>query len=108
MIQTILRNLVSNSIKFTFPGGKILIQTEQDEKEFRVTVADNGVGIPKSEMDELFILESRHSKLGTNEEVGTGLGLLICKEFVDIHGGKIWAESHPNKGSKFHFSIPQS
>lgn len=107
MIQTILRNLIGNSIKFTPHGGEISIQTDQKEKEFIVTVADNGVGIEKEDLGKLFILHSRYSKLGTNEEAGTGLGLLICKEFVEMHGGRIWVDSKRNKGSKFSFSIPQ-
>lgn len=106
MIQTILRNLISNSIKFTPQGGQISIQTDQKEKEFIVTVADNGIGIEKEDLEKLFILHSRYSKLGTNEEAGTGLGLLICKEFIEIHGGKIWVESEFRKGSQFSFSIP--
>jgi PAS domain S-box-containing protein len=106
MVKTILRNLISNAIKFTNPGGEIIIRAEQKGKELIVSVADNGVGIKKGDIDKLFRIDHNHSTLGTNEEKGTGLGLLLCKEFIEMHGGKIWAESNEAKGCIFNFSLP--
>lgn len=106
MIKTILRNLISNAIKFTNPGGEIIISVEQNSKELIVSVADNGVGIKKEDINNLFRIDCSTSTFGTNEETGTGLGLLLCKEFIEMHGGKIWAESDGVSGSVFNFSLP--
>jgi len=106
MVQTILRNLISNAIKFTRHGGEITIGTEQKEKELIVSVSDNGVGIKNENIGNLFRIDYAYSTLGTNNEKGTGLGLLLCKEFIEMHGGKIWAESTEGKGSTFSFSLP--
>ncbi len=106
MVETILRNLISNAIKFTNSGGEIIISIEQKSKELIVSVADNGVGIEKENFDNLFRIDYSYSTLGTNKEKGTGLGLLICKEFIEMHGGKIWAESNELRGSIFYFSLP--
>lgn len=107
MINTILRNLISNGIKFTNPGGEVIISTQQKEKQLIVSVADNGVGIKKEDIDKLFRIDYSHSTIGTNKETGTGLGLLLCKELIEMQGGKIWVESEVEKGSVFSFSIPQ-
>ena len=107
MISTILRNLISNAIKFTNPGGTIVISTEQKQNLLIVSVADNGVGIRKEALEKLFRIEESYSTAGTQNEEGTGLGLLLCKEYVEKHGGKIRAESELNKGSKFSFTLPQ-
>ncbi len=106
MISTILRNLVSNSIKYTNQGGLIIISAAQKQNELMVTIHDNGVGIKKETIEKLFRIEECRSTNGTHNEVGTGLGLLLCKEFVEKHSGKIWVESLLNKGSEFHFTIP--
>ncbi len=106
MISSVLRNLVSNSIKFTNSGGKIVISTEQSEKILTVIVSDNGVGMKKNAIDKLFLIESCISTPGTNEEQGTGLGLILCYDFVQKHGGKIWVESEVGKGSVFKFTLP--
>lgn len=108
MISTILRNLISNGIKFTNSGGKIVISAEQNEKQMIVSVADNGVGMRNEDIDKLFRIDYSHSTMGTNNESGTGLGLLLCKELVEMQGGKIWIESEIGKGSVFRFSIPFS
>ncbi len=108
MISTILRNLISNAVKFTNPGGKILISTEQNHLELRVTITDNGVGMKKETVEKLFRIDTSYSTKGTQNEQGTGLGLILCKEFVEKHGGKIWGESEPGIGSKFCFTIPRS
>jgi signal transduction histidine kinase len=106
MISTVLRNLISNGIKFTRSGGEIIIRAEQTENELIVSVADNGVGIKKEAVDKLFRIDYSYTQTGTNRETGTGLGLLLCKEFIDLHGGRIWIESELGEGSTFHFSIP--
>jgi PAS domain S-box-containing protein len=106
MINTILRNLISNAIKFTNPGGTIVISAERMAEELLISVADNGVGISQESIDKLFRIEETHSTLGTQKEKGTGLGLLLCKEFVEKHRGRIWVESEVGKGSTFRFSIP--
>jgi signal transduction histidine kinase/ligand-binding sensor domain-containing protein len=106
MMKTTLRNLVSNAIKFTSAKGKVTISTEGTEKEIIVKVADTGVGISKEKQAELFRIDRNVSTKGTANEVGTGLGLILCKEFMEKHGGKIWVESEVGKGSNFIFSFP--
>ena len=106
MIHTILRNLISNAIKFTKAGGEITVSAEQMSNEVVVSVLDNGVGIDKESISKLFRIDQNYTTLGTEKEKGTGLGLLLCKEFIEKHGGKIWVESTPGKGSKFCFTIP--
>lgn len=106
MIKTVLRNLVSNAIKFTNNGGAININAEQTDSNVTISVLDNGVGIPPENLPKLFDISEVLTTKGTAKETGTGLGLLLCKEFVEKHGGKIWVESEIEKGSKFIFSIP--
>ena len=106
MINTILRNLISNAIKFTHPGGKIVIAAEHTPEELVVSVSDNGVGMKKELIDKLFHIEENVSTRGTQQEEGTGLGLILCKEFVDYHNGRIWIESEVGKGSTFFFTLP--
>jgi len=107
MINTILRNLVTNAIKFTNPGGEIRISANEDGEGVTLTVTDNGVGINRADLEGLFRIDKSHSTEGTLQEKGTGLGLLLCKEFIEKHGGRIWAESEPGKGSCFSFTIPK-
>jgi signal transduction histidine kinase len=106
MLKAVLRNLVSNAIKFTNSGGKININAEQNSENVTVSVSDNGVGIPSDNLIKLFDISEVLSTKGTEEETGTGLGLLLCKEFVEKHGGKIWVESVVGKGSDFKFTLP--
>jgi PAS domain S-box-containing protein len=106
MLKIVLRNLVSNAIKFTNPGGQINILTEQKGLNLTVTVSDNGVGIAPGTINNLFDISQKISTAGTSNEKGTGLGLLLCKEFVEKHGGKIWVESIQGKGSDFKFTLP--
>ncbi len=108
MVKTILRNLITNAIKFTNPGGEITISIENKAKELIISVADNGIGIKKEDLAKLFRMDYSHSTLGTNKETGTGLGLLLCKEFIAMHNGAIWAENNKLIGSKFSFSLPLS
>lgn len=106
MMGTILRNLVSNGIKFTKPGGQITIGTERSGAWLNVRIADSGVGISEEDQAKLFRVDQYHTTTGTDQESGTGLGLLLCREFVEKHGGRIWVESEPGKGSVFRFTIP--
>jgi len=106
LLSTIMRNLVSNAIKFTQPGGEIHLSAKKQAGMLEIGVSDNGVGIKKEDLKKLFRIEEGYSRKGTMNEQGTGLGLLLCKEFVEKHGGKIWLESELGKGSTFFFTIP--
>jgi signal transduction histidine kinase len=105
MISTVFRNLISNAIKFTKPGGTITLSVIQNANEIMVSVRDTGIGIPDTMIGKLFQIDQCYSTPGTNREQGTGLGLILCKEFVEKHGGKIWAESEEGKGSVFFFTL---
>ncbi len=100
-INTVVRNLMSNSIKFTPPGGAIRVTVATDSANLRLAVADTGVGLTREAMDKLFKLGTKHSTKGTANEKGTGLGLVLCREFVEQNGGRIDVESEPGKGSVF-------
>jgi signal transduction histidine kinase len=106
MVKTILRNLISNAIKFTNSGGQIRISASEIPPFVDITVRDNGIGISSEAQIKLFRTDGFHSTAGTHNEQGTGLGLLLCKEFVEIHGGNIRIESEPGKGSEFKFTLP--
>lgn len=106
MINTILRNLLSNSVKFTRRGGEVIVRTVMKPDEVIVTVKDDGIGIAQENLEKLFRIDTKFSMPGTDKEQGTGLGLKLCKEFVEKQGGKIWVESIADKGSEFKFSIP--
>jgi len=111
MVKTILRNLIGNAIKYTNTGGEITISASESEQYVEIAVKDNGIGISHEAKRELFRIDAFHSTKGINNEQGTGLGLLLCKEFVEMHGGKIWVESGPGvyregKGSEFKFTLP--
>lgn len=106
MIQTVIRNLVTNAIKFTPEKGKISISIDdRDEEQIIVSITDTGVGIKEDKKDQLFRIDNSYSTRGTNDEKGTGLGLVLCKEFVEKNGGRIWIESTPGKGSRFSFTL---
>ena len=104
-LNTILRNLLTNAIKFTYPNGKVIISTEKREGYLEVSVTDTGTGIDEKRLENLFRIDSKVSKNGTDNERGSGLGLILCKEFVEKQGGKIWVTSELGKGSRFTFSI---
>lgn len=108
MITTVIRNLTSNAIKFTPGGKKILLSAEKIDDKIEVSVSDNGIGISEKDQEKLFRLDVQHTTLGTSNEKGTGLGLILCKEFVEKNSGEIWVESEPGKGSSFRFTIPQA
>ncbi|MCF8302702.1 MAG: tetratricopeptide repeat protein [Bacteroidales bacterium] len=108
MITTVLRNFISNAIKFTYEKGHIEIFTEDSKNEVMVTVRDDGIGIDKDNVDKVFRIDKQFKKEGTASEQGTGLGLILCKEFIERNGGRIWVESEYEKGSDFKFSLPKS
>jgi signal transduction histidine kinase len=108
MINTVFRNLLSNAIKFTKQGDKITIDAEDNGNEIHIIVSDTGIGISEGELIKLFKIDEKVSRKGTDNEPSTGLGLVLCKEFMDIHGGKIWAESEEYNWSKFHITIPKA
>ena len=108
MTKTVLRNLISNAIKFTKNGGVISINSNVNETDVEIQIADNGVGIPPESKPFLFAIEKNISTLGTINERGTGLGLILCKELVEIQRGKIWVESKVGEGSTFKFTLPLS
>jgi signal transduction histidine kinase len=106
MTNTIFRNLLTNAIKFTNPEGQIIVTASNIGLFTEVTVQDNGTGIPEENIDRLFGLGQKYYRKGTADEKGTGLGLILCKEFVEKHGGTIWVESELGKGSQFKFTLP--
>jgi len=107
MLQTIIRNLVSNSVKFTGKGGKIIVAAKYTQDNFvEISIKDNGIGMNQGMIDGLFQLGFNTGRPGTAGETSTGLGLFICKDFVEKHGGKLWVVSEEGKGSTFSFTIP--
>lgn len=106
MISTVLRNLVSNAIKFTKPGDTIRLTTEKQGNKIKISVADTGMGITPEDQKKLFRIDENISKQGTSGEAGTGLGLIISKDFIDKHGTKLNLKSQAGKGTEFYFSLP--
>jgi signal transduction histidine kinase len=106
MIKTVLRNLISNAIKFTNSKGKIDLTALQNNNFIEIAVSDNGVGMSNETRKKLFDISTNITTKGTANEKGSGLGLILCKEFVEKHGGKIWIESEEGKGSDFKFTLP--
>jgi PAS domain S-box-containing protein len=106
MIDTVLRNLISNAVKYTYKKGTVVVRAKRNTKECIITVKDSGIGIEKEKVETLFRLENSLSLPGTEKEQGTGLGLKLCKEFTERMGGRIWVESKEGKGSEFNFTIP--
>ncbi|HEX2393904.1 MAG TPA: HAMP domain-containing sensor histidine kinase, partial [Bacteroidales bacterium] len=107
MLNVILQNLISNSIKFTHSGGKIYVCAKSNNQNAEITVSDNGVGMSKEKIKSLLAIERLNTTRGTDDEKGTGLGLLICKEFIHKHGGHLVIQSEPGQGSSFTFILPQ-
>ncbi|HPS49960.1 MAG TPA: ATP-binding protein [Bacteroidales bacterium] len=106
MMSTILRNLLSNAIKFTSTGGMIHIRCVRRPDEWMLSVADNGVGMDALVLKKIFRIEEKVSTRGTLNEKGTGLGLPLCRELVERHGGRIWVESELGKGTTAYFTVP--
>lgn len=108
MTITVFRNLISNAIKFTNCGGEIFISAHNHDDSTLFCVQDNGVGISNKRINEIFHLDYGCSTQGTNNEKGTGMGLILCKDFVEANKGKIWVESTLGEGSSFYFTLPNS
>lgn len=106
MVMTILRNLLTNAIKFSNPNGNIGVRLFPKDGFCVLSIRDNGIGIDKDKIGSLFSIGTSYKKKGTGQEPGTGLGLILCKEFVDKHGGKIEVDSEPGKGSEFRVMLP--
>jgi signal transduction histidine kinase len=107
MITSVLRNLLSNAVKFTKKGGKVVVKAKEIERGFvEISVTDTGVGISSNIIGKLFKLGEKVGSVGTDNEPSTGLGLVLCKEFVEKHGGQMWVESKENIGSIFYFTLP--
>jgi len=107
MLRTVFRNLISNGIKFSKTGDEILISSVSGDMQVVVTVSDSGIGISNENLQRLFRIDQKFRSIGTANEKGTGLGLILCREFIEKNGGKIWVESEPGKGSKFIFTLPK-
>lgn len=108
MIQSVIKNLVINAIKFSYEGHEITVNTNFDENFVIISIQDSGVGMKPEVLETLFNPGAEYTTTGTQNERGTGIGLQICKEFVELNGGKIWAKSEPGKGSTFYFSLQRS
>jgi len=106
LLSTILRNLINNAVKYTLNGGQVRVYCEQNKSEITISVEDTGIGMSENQLENLFKLDTNVTMPGTSEEKGTGLGLILCREFVDMHKGKIWATSTPKEGSTFSFTLP--
>lgn len=106
MIKTVLRNLISNAVKYSNTRGEIIISASEIRQFVEIAVKDNGIGISLEAQKDLYKIDAFHTTKGTNNEKGNGLGLILCKEFIETHGGKIRIESEPNRGSKVTFTLP--
>lgn len=106
MLDTIIRNLLTNAIKFSFKGHKVTLAATETGENVLFMISDNGIGIQEKRLKELFKLDKYTNTNGTENELGTGLGLILCKDFVEKNNGTIWIESVPDKGTQAFFSIP--
>lgn len=107
-ITTVVRNLLSNAIKFTPNEGSIFVLVESMQEFWRIEIKDTGMGISETDIKRLFHIDSNPTTIGTSQETGTGLGLILCKEFVERNGGSIWVKSQVDVGSQFFFTVPKS
>ncbi len=107
MVETMMRNLLSNAIKFTPRNGTITVEAHNRSKDVIVKVADTGIGMPKEKLEKLFVVGENTTTEGTENEKGTGLGLLLCKEFVENNNGKLSVKSKVGKGTEFTFTLPK-
>jgi signal transduction histidine kinase len=107
MIESVISNLTSNAVKFTNRGGRVLISAAKTpDRVVEITIKDTGIGLNRTMLEKLFRIDEFTSRPGTEGEPSTGLGLILCKDFVDRHEGRIWAESVEGMGSTFHFTLP--
>ena len=108
MINSVIRNLVTNALKFTDKDKKVEIKVETGERKIEVSIVDEGIGIPEEFISKLFRIDEKFKSTGTAGEKGTGLGLIICREFVEKNGGEITVESKPGEGTTFSFTLPMA
>ncbi len=106
LVNTIIRNLLSNALKFTEKGGKVYLSSKQKGDWIEISIQDTGIGIDPKNIGKIFRIDSKFTNLGTDKEKGTGLGLLLCKEFVEKQGGNIWVSSVLGEGTTFSFTVP--
>jgi signal transduction histidine kinase len=106
MIRTVFRNLLTNAIKFSYKNDEIIIKTYKNDHEAIIEITDYGIGINETEQKKLFQIEQLMIKKGTASEIGSGLGLIICKEFITKHNGNIGVRSNQSQGSTFWFTLP--
>ena len=106
MLMTVVRNILSNAIKYTPKNGNISIKVEKENQFYKVTIKDSGIGFNDETAKKILDANSFYTTVGTNNEAGSGLGLLLSKEFVERNGGQIWAESKPDQGAYFYFTVP--
>jgi signal transduction histidine kinase len=106
MLASVIRNLISNAIKFTAKSGKVSVSAMNSESGVRMAISDTGIGMDENIRENLFQIDAHTSRQGTEGEPSSGLGLVICRDFVEKHGGKVWVESEEGKGSTFYFNIP--
>jgi signal transduction histidine kinase len=105
MVRLVVRNLLMNAIKFSFDEAKVIVKSKLENNEIIISIIDNGVGMSKDESINLFTKQQKISKSGTYNEEGTGLGLMLCKEFIEMNNGRIWVNSEPGRGSEFNFAL---
>ena len=106
IVQTIIRNIISNAVKFTPKGGHIIISANYSSgNNVQISIRDNGIGMNNNLKNNLFSLDVNTSRKGTDGELSSGLGLILCKEFIEKHDGKLWVESEEGKGSCFYFTL---
>jgi signal transduction histidine kinase len=106
MISTVIRNIISNAIKFTYPNGNINVSITSDDKFAKISVKDNGTGISDENQKKMFNIPGAFKTYGTNHEEGTGLGLILCKEFVTRNRGEIFVDSKLGEGTTISFTVP--
>ncbi len=106
MVKTVVRNLLTNAIKFNTEGGNVEITAKKKKEYYEISVSDSGIGLSKEDQEKLFRIDVKNKTIGTSKEKGTGLGLILSKEYIEKNGGRIWVESEPGKGSKFFFTLP--
>jgi signal transduction histidine kinase len=108
MLNTVFRNIIGNALKFTPAGGKVSISAEVNEAELVVRISDTGIGIAEKDVEKMFHIEKDHKTIGNSKNKGSGLGLILCKEFVERNGGRIWVESKLGKGTTFYFTLKKA
>jgi len=107
MVDAVIRNLISNALKFTYSEGSVKITVSKDKHSVKIAVTDDGIGLSQNNILKLFRIDARYKQLGTDREKGTGLGLILCKEFIEKNGGEFGVESVPEQGSTFFFTLPK-